>query len=916
VQICFVIGKTQKIVVLQLGIFRGYKLLHFGTFKPIRNEYTNNSIRKNYSLLIFSLFQIERKSLEIWKLHSEIDSAVRQNHLINHLFRKNTWPIFRKVYVLSVASVTVDMFLSKNRRKSAKKAKQRDTDLSIKVCKQKIITNSRMIAGSEATILNSDQRSSHNQNNSDSNPVEQSIYTEPISSNVFESSTSNTISDSNGEITCGENLNRRTYSLEQVSKSLDQVMASGKALLDALASVNGTPFKNIEGNTLTTNASANSRTDLTKRGTYDLDEFSNLLDASVNNDSSLEPSSNDISQDYSKADLSNSSIKRSTYDLDAVSSKLDQNFEQNTCLEEMLLELSLDSMQNSGKLKRGTYDLENVETALNESLSSDNNKQESLEQADSDCSPTFNQNRRGTYDLSDVSDQQDHNIDTSTLSEKSDQNTSCEQAISVRRGTYNLSDVSDLLDGSVDSGKSIDESLGEISSMESKRQTYDLSESNLAFAEQSIIENISDNNNTMPAESEKRNTFVLEDSNKLSGQGNNSEKLSENGCHDDAKPVDGVLTDLCLDEGDGRRETELTPGQWIEQMKGLKTPPPLSTPPTLSPLKLTVGPKKVDATKGNRVVKSSKKLSDVTLMKQRSQTVSGISSSSDLISGSEVRSRSMSDSKVRAQLKSSSSPDFSTNTPSTNKVPHSESLEDISPGIRNYLANKLGLTQEQCIAVHRRMSSESSPDLSKLAKTYSLDDVAHSLDIATSQGLPMTKVLDNLDATADKNQNDTNVKNTELKSYGNLTNLQSEKPSSSVNNDTSRNTKPQTLELESNVTDLKFPTSSKTHILGNGSSFVESPIGKSPTIDNQFKLVRKKAVYKPSAMLRSFSHLLGGKSSQATLRRSRGKMDPSKRNTYTLESVAESLEKAQDAGVPMLDALKRLSGMNKIIISE
>ncbi|CAB4009908.1 Hypothetical predicted protein, partial [Paramuricea clavata] len=824
------------------------------------------------------------------------------------------------------------MFLSKNRRKSAKKAKQRDTDLSIKVCKQKIITNSRMIAGSEATILNSDQRSSHNQNKSDSNPVEQSIYTEPISSNVFGSSTSNTISDSNGEITCGENLNRRTYSLEQVSKSLDQVMASGKALLDALASVNGTQLKNIEGNTLTTNASATSRTDLTKRGTYDLDEFSNLLDASVNNDSPLESSSNDISQDYSKADLSNSSIKRSTYDLDAVSSKLDQSFEQNTCLEEMLLELSLDSTQNdsSGKLKRATYDLENVETALNESLNSDNNKQESLEEADDDCSLMFNQNRRGTYDLSDVSDQQDYNIDTSTLSEKSDQNTSCEQAISVRRGTYNLSDVSDLLDGSVNSGKSIDESLGEISLMESKRQTYDLSESNLAFAEQSIIENISDNNNTMPAESEKRNTFVLEDSNKLSGQGNvgnNSEKLSENGCHDNAKPVDGVLADLCLDEGDGRRETELTPGQWIEQMKGLKALPTL---PTLSPLKLALGPKKVDATKGNRVVKSSKKLSDVTVMKQRSQTVSGILSSSDLSSRSEVRSRSMSDSKVRAQLKSSSTPDFSTNTPSTNKVSRSESLEDISPGIQNYLANKLGLTQEQCIAVHRRMSSESSPDISKLAnrKTYSLDDVAHSLDIATSQGLPMTKVLDNLDGTADKNQNDTNVKNTELKSDGNLTNLQNqndtnvkntelksdgnltnlqnEKPSSSANNDT-RNTKPQTLELESDVTDLKFPTSSKTRILGNGSSFVESPTGKSPTIDNQFKLVRKKAVYKPSAMLQSFSHLLGGKGSQAPLRRSRGKMDPSKRNTYTLESVAESLEKAQDAGVPMLDALKRLS---------
>jgi hypothetical protein len=301
-------------------------------------------------------------------------------------------------------------------------------------------------------------------------------------------------------------------------------------------------------------------------------------------------------------------------------------------------------------------------------------------------------------------------------------------------------------------------------------------------------------------------------------------------------------------------------------------------------------------------IKSLKNIFDVTPKIQRSQTISGASSNSR--SDPEIRTRSMSDSKVRAQLKSSSTPNFGTSTPSTDKVSRSESSEDISPGIWNYLANKLGLTEEQCIAVNRRLSSETVPGASKLAnrKTYSLDDVAQSLDIATSQGLPMTEVLDNLDVSTNKQHNDTGLANVEE---------ENQKSDTSGNNDT----KPQTLDLESNTTESKLSTSCKTHILANGSSLVESPTGKPPTINNQFKLVRKKAVYKPSAKLQSFSHLLGGKGNQVPLRRSRGKTDPLKRNTYTLESVAESLEKAQDAGVPMLDALKRLSGMTKFVCS-
>ena len=807
------------------------------------------------------------------------------------------------------------MFLSKNRRRSAKRVskaeKQRDMELPTKQCKQKIISKSSSIAGSEAPRLNSEHRSGPNQNKSGTIPVRQYDHTEAISSNVVESKASEDISNLNGEISCEENVNRRTYSLEKVSRSLDEVMASGKAILDALASVNATQFESTQGNI---SASAKSCSDLPKRGTYSLEEISDLLDASVNNNSVLEGNLNDLSRDASKGDISNSNIKRGTYDLNEVSTKLDHSSEQNSSLEEILHDLSINTTQDnscsSAKFKRGTYDLEKVETVLDETLNSGKNH----------ASSTFQENKRGTYDLSDLPLQIDSNSTLSGL----DQNTGIEQASAGRRGTYNLSDVSDFLDDTANSGKSIDESLSQISSVEMKRKTYDLSESNLDLPDQNIGDNESDrgNKNTQmnldknhpdnestdsASNSEKRRTYVLDDN-------DDSMKLTENSSGNGTKPVDGVLAELGLDGEDGRQVTELTPGEWMEQMKELKTPSPpsadspsstalpSSATPTLSPLKLTLAPKKANVTRENMDAESSKNVFNV--KKQRSQTIAKASSTTELNSqmDSEIRARSLSDSKVRTQLKSHSSPNISSNALNTNGFPCCESLKEISPGIQNYLANSLGLSNEQCMAVQQRLSSGSTTDNSKLAnrKTYSLDDVAHSLDIATSQGLAMTKVLDKLDANTSNTHDETSlVDEEEERSNANLNSSENQPVSSTVD------PKPDSLDLES---ESKAPTNRETYILANGSSFVESPTGKSPTIDNQFKLVRKKAVYKPSAKLQSFAHLLGGKGNQAPLRRLRGRTDPLKRNTYTLESVAESLEKAQDAGVPMLDALKRLSG--------
>ncbi|XP_028405929.1 uncharacterized protein LOC114528481 [Dendronephthya gigantea] len=832
------------------------------------------------------------------------------------------------------------MFFSRNRRKSekrsGKKEKGSDADLSIKVCKHNTITKSRTTAGSSSqatTILISEQKIGENQNKTKSlNTVEHCVNIRTISSHVANSSDSITSHATSGSSSDGvgdeEKPNRRTYSLEQVSKSLDQVMASGKAILDALASVNSKECgKNSDGNGIFDASGTKNERDLTKRGTYDLGDVSELLDASVASDSSLVVSLNHVSQELPNKGTSTSNIKRKTYELEAVSTRLDQSYVQNTSVEDMLYDLSQDASHNSqndslsnSNLKRETYDLEKIETALDESLNGD---VEQTEESETGTKPTFNMNRRGTYDLTDVSSQLDHASDMSALLDNSEKNAANEPSlIMTRRNTYNLNDVSDLLDES-GSDKSVQESLDKISSEKLKRKTYDLTDIDLGLIEQSIDGHMLENNNTVTAEkqlyagvigksecgpsdlddsltevgseSKKRNTYVHEDSN-LPEDNSNSNKLAD------------VLSEFSLDNEDGveRHDVGLTPCQWIDQMDELKPPPTLTKPPTLSPLKLKLKPKKVGASK------ASKHISDDTAqLKLRSQSISGVL---DLKSSAEIQPRSINDSKTVSQLKSNSEPNLVTSTPKASNVSKSEGIEmDISPGIRNYLANKLGLSEEQCLAVHRRLSGsgvETLPDATKFAnrKTYSLDDVAQSLDIATSQGLPMTKVLDNLDT--ENTEDDTNIAHesiTKQRTDSDSNNLEVGNTTAQVENSLLSPPKPQTLDLESAT--QKSSSDQKTRIPASGSSFVNgSPTAKVSPLEEQFKLVRKKAVYKPSAKLQSFSHLLGGKGSLVPLRRTRGKNDPLKRNTYTLESVAESLEKAQDAGVPMLDALKRLSG--------
>ena len=342
-------------------------------------------------------------------------------------------------------------------------------------------------------------------------------------------------------------------------------------------------------------------------------------------------------------DLSFSSIQRNTYDLDSIATKLDENLETDASLEEILYELSLDTSQDDPKAKRSTYDLEKVSTTLDHSISPGKSTQDSFEQAsvaEIDSDPNLNGE---SFDFGDVIT--DHNTDTSFSAQRSNHNTAQdigqEQTGLVKRATYNLSNASDILDNSVNSGVSIDDSLNQISSscpVELKRQTYDLTD--LTLSERLVLEN----NNTMKAgeqqhtsmdkhnphvllnsenlstdmsKHEKRNTYVIDDSIDLSSQAPSgdsspeiSKSLSEDGYHD--KPVDGLLIELGLDWENSRSpETELTPNQWMKQMKGL------TSSPTNSPLKLRLDSKKCRTDMDNVEGKTQRKVQMLLMWKQK-----------------------------------------------------------------------------------------------------------------------------------------------------------------------------------------------------------------------------------------------------------------------------------------------------------
>ena len=159
------------------------------------------------------------------------------------------------------------MFRSKNRGKSGKKVakgeKQKSAN-SAKVCQQKtIITKTAgLTSKSNTSQCNPTTGDQHQQN---SNSVQQYSTSQTISKHVFETSKGRSISASNGDISNGETLSRRTYSLEKVSRSLDEIMASGKAILDALSSVNSNDSglkiteENTQGNASTIKSGVDSK---------------------------------------------------------------------------------------------------------------------------------------------------------------------------------------------------------------------------------------------------------------------------------------------------------------------------------------------------------------------------------------------------------------------------------------------------------------------------------------------------------------------------------------------------------------------------------------------------------------------------------------------------------------------------------
>ncbi|XP_046864969.1 uncharacterized protein LOC124459555 isoform X3 [Xenia sp. Carnegie-2017] len=644
-------------------------------------------------------------------------------------------------------------------------------------------------------------------------------------------------------------------------------MASAKALLAALSSVNESKHFGVDKKTSENTCGSV----LIKCGPYDQDDdVADLTNVSAIKDEHLS------THPGNKADVDDRNLKRKTYDLESISTKMDDDYDNDCSVEQILLNLSMenDSTLNEGN-KRLTYDMNTVSIALDSSRK--NSILENSSATLNDESKEVNEKiKRHTYDLTDINSSTDKNICVYDVSLES------------KRGTYDLTHVSDLIDKQCSSGKLVNE-CSEIFSRSNKRKTYDILESNFILPDGSLLVNNNDNFNDkekLPMAAEKKiviaakdpitNSSLCHNANLLDNhidevfkQNRSQSHVTEVICSKHKKSHDLYMNP---DSDDDHQQKNMT-------LKNKDSISPMhSAWPTESPLKLAVSSEHC----------REPSASEMALSKFQSQSFLSASTS-------KFQLRSMSDSKVQTQFTSSSSPDLFVTTPHSDEISRTGSLNDISPGIRNYLTNRLGLSVEQCIAVSKKLNNDlqstSNQSKSSNRKTYSLDDVAQSLDIATSQGLSMTEVLGNLDNDSSGAINDSSGAINDMEKLNETLNVKKfdEKILKSVASSAS--------------------TSEKLAFDADG--FVQSKCVNSHFVEKPFKLVKKKPVYKPSAKLQSFTHLLGGKGVDGTQNMRCGKLDASKRNTYTLDSVAECLEKAQEEGVPMMDALKRLSGSCK-----
>ena len=220
-----------------------------------------------------------------------------------------------------------------------------------------------------------------------------------------------------------------------------------------------------------------------KRGTYDFEEVSNILDQSADVETlkrlSQQQDGGTLDEDQTLGSVVTE--KRGTYDLEEISNILDQSAEVETLetLSQQQDGETVDESQTLGSVvaeKRGTYDLEEVSNILDQNADVETNKTLSQQQdgetlGESQMLGSVVAEKRGTYDL-EVSNILDQSADVETLktlSQQQDGETLGEDqtlgSVEVeKRGTYDLEEVSNILDQSAE--VDVNDLLDELASLE------------------------------------------------------------------------------------------------------------------------------------------------------------------------------------------------------------------------------------------------------------------------------------------------------------------------------------------------------------------------------------------------------------------------------------------------------------------
>lgn len=267
---------------------------------------------------------------------------------------------------------------------------------------------------------------------------------------------------------------RNTYTLDEVSSSLQSACERGLTLEDALDHL----AKQQETTEQPGNTDVTSESDevtSTKRGTYSLDEVATCLVSAADNCLTVaealdnlaksEEKEKQITQSYqqdeqNQSSITNTSVKRGTYDLDEVSKKIAVEKDKGNSLEEALIQL-LDEVETVVKetqktSSRGTYDLKDVSEAVEQASEQGIPVEETLEKiATIDDTKTTNraQLTAAGHEKQTVLKDEEESRELNSRTE----------IVAGKRGTYSLDDVEKQLEQAADKGSSVVGTLSEIS---------------------------------------------------------------------------------------------------------------------------------------------------------------------------------------------------------------------------------------------------------------------------------------------------------------------------------------------------------------------------------------------------------------------------------------------------------------------